>query len=135
MYCQKFTLHFLFLFLFVLITPARAAKVCIAPLPSGTELFGRPDQLGSKASEFLVQVDQKPAVKIVRGSSSEEKEITNLSSVQKHLLKIKNKEGKVFESFFFTFEKNSKLCLFQHEFYATWQLQDKGWPGTECKCK
>jgi hypothetical protein len=107
-------------------------SLCVAPAPRET----RPETPPGNAQvvikhQFSVQVDSLPPA-VTNESSSVL--IANLDPTTKHLVRIRD-NGKVVESFWFSFEKQGAkdLCLWFGHGYETWSL----WPAKEARafCK
>lgn len=108
---------------------ADIGKVCIEKIPMKNRWDA--NITGAKeGSTFTVQIDGLPAIHVSTSSSGV---FTNLSSTDKHLVKI-NLDGKLLTSFRFGFDApGDHLRLWYNPFYGTWSLTPVR-RGEKCAC-
>ena len=112
-----------------------SGSVCIAAVPkptSGDISLANPTG-GGRAFNYSIQIDKGLITPI---SNEKAKLVSGLELKGKHLIKIR-RDGKVVESFLFSFEKegSNKLCIWYKPLYETWSI----WPaiegGKKCRCE
>jgi hypothetical protein len=105
----------------------RTGSVCVSSVPrpaSGEASLANP--AGS------IQIDGGQSIQV---SSDSGIRIAGLALKRKHLVKIR-RDGKLVESFWFTFERlgNDELCLWYKSLYGTWSLWTAKEAGRICDC-
>ena len=114
---------------------SNTGSVCIAVVPkptSGDISLANPTG-GGRTFNYSIQIDKGPITPV---SNEKAKLISGLSLGQRHPIKIR-RDGKLVESFTFTFEKqgSNKLCLWFKSLYETWTLWTEKEAGKLCRCK
>lgn len=115
--------------------PSDVGIVCISAVPKPTdgEMSLANPAGGNRTFNYSIQVDNG-AIKPVTEKNGAR--ITGLTLKQSHLLKIR-RDGKIVQSFRFTFEKegSNHLCLWFKSLYETWSLWTVKEAGNKCACK
>lgn len=110
-------------------------SVCIAGVPkpaSGDTSLSNPTG-GGRTLNYSIQIDKRPVTQV---SNEKATLVSGLELKGRHLIKIR-RDGKVVESFWFSFEKegSKKLCLWFKPLYETWSLWPAEEGGKKCRCE
>jgi len=116
-------------------SPSDAGMICVSPVPKpNSEAMSLANPAGgNRAFNYSIQVDNGAIKPVTQKNGTR---INGLSMKQSHLLKIR-REGKIAQSFRFTFEKegSNQLCLWFKSLYETWSLWTVKEAGNKCACK
>ena len=110
-------------------------SICIAAVPkptSGNTSLANPTG-GGRTFNYKIQIDKGLITPV---STEKPILISGLVLKRKHLIKIR-RDGKLVESFSFTFEKerSNRLCLWFKPLYETWTLWAAKDAGRKCDCE
>jgi hypothetical protein len=112
-----------------------SGSVCVAvvPKPTSGEISLANPTGGGRTFNYTIQIDKGPIKPV---SNEKAILISELVLKRKHLIKIR-RDGKLVESFSFTFEKqgSDRLCLWFKPLYETWTLWTAKESGKKCYCK
>jgi len=115
--------------------PSNVGMVCVSPVPKPTngEMSLANPAGGNRTFNYSIQVGNGVIKPVIQKAGTR---ITGLVLKQSHLLKIR-RDGKLVQSFRFTFEKegSNQLCLWFKSLYETWSLWTVKEAGNKCACK
>ena len=115
--------------------PSDVGTICVSavPKPNSEAMSLANPAGGNRIFNYSIQVDNGAIKPVAQKNGAR---ITGLALKQSHLLKIR-RDGKIVQSFRFTFEKegSNHLCLWFKSLYETWLLWTVKEAGNKCACK